>query len=72
MNYVGARPNGVNIPRMLQDMGIAGGRKLAAWTRTDMSSRTRRTTMKGGLVWSDVVAVSGEILDSMAVIVCGR
>ena len=35
-----------------------------------MSSRTRRTTMKGGLVWSDVVArvtadaVNGEILDS--------
>ena len=35
-----------------------------------MSSRTRRTTMKGGLVWSDVVArvtsdaVNAEILDS--------
>ena len=70
VNYVGARPNGVNLPRILQEMGLAGERKLAAWTRTDMSSRTRRTTMKGGLVWSDVVArvtadvVSGEILDS--------
>ena len=57
-------------PRILQELGIAGGRNLAAWTRTDMSSRTRRTTMKGGLVWSDVVArvtadaVNGEILDS--------
>ena len=70
MNYVGARPNGVNLPRILQELGIAGGRKLAAWTRTDMSSRTRRTNMKGGPVWSDVVArvtadaVNGEILDS--------
>ena len=56
VNYVGARPNGVNLPRTLQDMGLAGGRNLAAWTRTDMSSRTRRTTMKGGPLWSDVVA----------------
>ena len=70
VNYVGARPNGVNLPRILQDMGLVGGRNLAAWTRTDMSSRTRRTTMKGGLVWSDVIArvtadaVNGEILDS--------
>ena len=70
MNYVGARPNGVNLRRTLQELGVAGGRNLAAWTRTDMSSRTRRTTMKGGLVWSDVVArvdaddVNAEILDS--------
>ena len=70
MNYAGARPNGVNLPRILQEMGLAGDRKLAAWTRTNMSFRTRRTTVKGGLVWSDVVAlvtadaVSGEILDS--------
>ena len=70
VNYVGARPNGVNLPQALQELGIAGVRSLEAWTRTDMSSRTRRTTMKGGLVWSDVVArvtadaVSGEILDS--------
>ena len=67
---VGARPNGVNLPRVPQEMGLAGDRNLAAWTRTDMNSRTRRTTVKGGLVWSDVVArvtadaVSGEILDS--------
>ena len=70
VNYVGARPNGVNLPRILQEMGLAGDRKLAAWTRTDMSSQTRCTTMKGGPVWSDVVArvtadaVSEEILDS--------
>ena len=70
VNYVGARPNGVNFPRVLQELGIAGDRNLAAWTRTDMSSRTRRTTMKGGLVWSDVTArvtadaAIGEILDS--------
>ena len=70
VNYVGARPNGVNLPRVLQELGVAGDRNLAVWTRTDMTSRTRRTTMKGGPVWSDVVArvtadaVSGEILDS--------
>ena len=70
VNYVGVRPNGVNVPCVLQEFGIAGDGYLAAWTRTDMSSGTRRTTMKGGLVWSDVVArvtadaVSGEILDS--------
>ena len=70
MDYDGARPNGVNLPRILQEMGLAGDRNLAVWTRTDMSSRTRRTTTKGGPVWSDVVArvtadaVSGEILDS--------
>ena len=70
VSYVGARPNGVNLPRILQEMGLAGGRNLAAWTRTYMSSRTRPTTMKDGPVWSDVVArvtadaVSGEILDS--------
>ena len=70
VNYVGARQNGVNLPQILQDMGLAGGRNLAAWTRTDMSSRTRRTTMKGGPSYCDVVArvtadaVNGEILDS--------
>ena len=70
VNYVGARPNGVNLLRILQDMGLAGGRNLAAWTRTDMSSRTRRTTMKGGPSRSDVVARvtadagNGEMLDS--------
>ena len=50
VNYVGARPNGVNLPQVLQELGIAGGRNLAAWTRTDVSSRRRRTTVKGGLV----------------------
>ena len=24
VNYVGARPNGVNLPRVLQELGIAG------------------------------------------------
>ena len=51
-----ARSNGVNLRAVPRELGIAGGRNLAAWTRTDMSSRTRRTTMKGGPVWSDVVA----------------
>ena len=66
VNYVGARSNGVNLPRILQDMVLVGDRHLAAWTRTDM----RRTTMKSGLSWSDFVArvtadaVNGEILDS--------
>ena len=70
VNYVGARPNGINLLGVLQELGIACGRNFAAWTRTDMRSRTRRTTMKGGLVWGDVVArvtadaVNGEILDS--------
>ena len=51
-------------------LGLAGGRNLAAWTRTNRSSRTRRTTMIGGPLWCDVVArvaadaVNGEILDS--------
>ena len=69
MNYVGARPNGVNLPRKLKDVRLVGGRNLAAWTRTVMSSRTRLITMKGGLPWSDVVArvtadaVNGEIID---------
>ena len=35
VNYVGARPNGVNLPRVLQELGIAGDRNLAAWTRTE-------------------------------------
>ena len=39
-NHVGARPNGVNLPQVLRDMGVAGGRNLAVWTRTDMDSRT--------------------------------
>ena len=70
VNYVGARPNGVNLPRVLQGMGFARNRDLAAWTRTDMSSRTRRTTMKGGPLWSDVVAqvtadaANDEVFDS--------
>ena len=67
VNYVGARPNGVNLPRVLKELGIAGDRNLAVWTRTDTSSRTRRTTMKGGVVWSDVIArvtADAEILDS--------
>ena len=46
MIYVGARPNGVNLPQVLQELGVAGGRNFAAWTRTDMSFRTRRTTVK--------------------------
>ena len=70
VNYAGARPNGVNLHRIHQDMGFACGRNLAARNRTDMSFRTRRTTMKGGPLWGDVVArvtaggVNGEILDS--------
>ena len=32
VNYVGARPNGVNLPQVLRELGIAGGRNLAAWT----------------------------------------
>ena len=70
VNFVGARPNGVNLPQVLQEMGIAGGKNLAAWTRTVMGPRTRRTTVKGGHSWEDVVArvtadaVIGEILDS--------
>ena len=34
VNYVGARPNGVNLPQVLQELGVARGRNLAAWTRT--------------------------------------
>ena len=70
VDYVGARPKGANLLQVLQELGVAGGRNLAAWTRTDMSSRTTRTNMKGGPVWSDVFArvtadaVNGEILDS--------
>ena len=37
VNYVGARPNGVTLPRILQEVGLASDRKLAAWTRTDMA-----------------------------------
>ena len=70
VNYVGARPNGVDLPQILRDMGFAGSRDLAVWTRTDMGSRTRRTTMKGGPCWSDVIARltadadNGEIIGS--------
>ena len=69
VNYVSARPNGVNLPQVLHELGTAGGRNLSAWTRTGMSPRTKSTTMKGGPL-SDVVArvtadaVNGEILDS--------
>ena len=57
MNYVGARPNGVNLPQVSQELGIAGG-----------ACKTYRC--EGGPAWSDVVArvtadaVNGEILDS--------
>ena len=44
VNNVGALPNGMNLPQVLRELGIAGGRNLAAWTRKDMSSRTRRRT----------------------------
>ena len=30
VNHVGARPNGVNLPQVLRDMGFASGRNLAA------------------------------------------
>ena len=30
VNYVGVRPNGVNLLRVLQELGIAGGRNLAS------------------------------------------
>ena len=30
VHYVGARPNGVNLPQVLQELDIAGGRNLAA------------------------------------------
>ena len=61
VNFVGARPNGVNLAQILQEMGLAGDRTQAAWSRTDMSPHT---TLKGGLVWNTEDAVSGEILDS--------
>ena len=55
-DVVDKSPARTSLPQILQELGLAGDRKLAAWTRTDMSSRTRRTTMKGVLAWSDVVA----------------
>ena len=70
VNFVGGRPNGVNLPQVLLELSIAGDRNLSAWTRTDISSRTKSTTEKGGPLWSSVVArvtadaVNGEILDS--------
>ena len=45
VNYVGPQPNGVNLPHVLQELGIAGGRNLVAWSRTDMSSRTRKADL---------------------------
>ena len=49
VNYVGARPNGVNLPQVLQELGVAGGRNLAAW-RHELSNKThnyeRRTCME--------------------------
>ena len=52
VNSVGARPNGVILPQN-KNWVLTGGRDLAAWTRTDMSSRTRRTTVKfgDGMMW---------------------
>ena len=41
VNYVGARPNGVNLPQVLQELGIAGGRNLGDITR----SRNIRTIL---------------------------
>ena len=42
VNFVGARPNGVNLPQVLHELGIAGDRNLAAWTRTDMSFSNKK------------------------------
>ena len=69
VNYVGARPNGVNLPRILQEMGFAGDKAGSMDSnRHEISNETHN--YEGGLVWSDVIArvtadaVSGEILDS--------
>ena len=40
VNYVGARPNGVNLPRILQEMSLASDRKLAASNRHELSNET--------------------------------
>ena len=43
VNYVGARPNGVNLPRILQEMGLAGDRKTGSMdsNRHVLSNDTR-------------------------------
>ena len=63
VNYVGGWPNGVKLPQVLHELGTAGGRN-PAWTRTGTSSRTRRTTMKGGLYGSMWLLVSPQMLST--------
>ena len=42
VNYVGAQPTRVNLPQVLQELGIAGDRNLAAWdsNRHELSNET--------------------------------
>ena len=67
INYIGSRPLGNDVHRAIQNASL-GGLALNAWTRTDMDSRTLRTTLRGGPPWSSVLlritsdARSGEVL----------
>ena len=62
VNHVGAPPNGVNLPQVLRDMSFAGGRNLAAWTRTDMGSRTHNEGLGTHAI--------GEPRDIQTILVC--
>ena len=57
VNHVGARPNGVNLPRVLQELGIAGD-------KSGSMDSNRRELSKDVIARVTADAVSGEILDS--------
>ena len=56
VNHMGAKPTGVDIPKVLQRLGMTNVQELKAWTRTDLGSKTMRTTLRGGPPWGSVLA----------------
>ena len=54
MNYVGARPNGVNLPRVLQELAIAGDKSGSMDSnRHELANETHN--YERCIVWSDVI-----------------
>ena len=68
LDFIGARPCNVDVRSCINMLGICNG-KFGVWTRTDLQTKTYRTTMRGGPEWKTVVAriaacsKTGEVLN---------
>ena len=56
VNYMGGKPTGAQVEKTIMELasGHPGLGALSAWTRTDLGTKSLRTTMRKGPEWSCV------------------